>query len=191
MKKTLTTLASSLLFSSILLGDPILEEIEVAKKAYNAGEFTEAQGALQQASVLVLEKKAEYLKKAFSDKLGEWVGKKIENQSAGLAVFGGGGLMLKRSYEKGGGYCSLEIAVDSPLMAQFSMIFNNPAMAAQMGAKVRRVNGGKVVINEEEGSILQIVDNRFYVKIQGNGLKEAELIEMLKGVDASVFKDFR
>ncbi len=175
-----------ILLLSSLHADPVLEEIEAAKKAYASGEFTEAHAALQQAAALVAEKKGLDLKKAFPEQLAGWVGKEIENESAGLAAFGGGGLIMRRKYVKEKQSASLQIAVDSPLMAQMAALMNNPAMASQMGHKVRRVKGQKVMIDESAGSISLLLHNRFHIQIEGRELKEEELTKMLQSVDFDV-----
>lgn len=166
--------------------DQILTEIEAAKKAYEAGDAAEASLALNQALALLNEKKSGSIGKALPDKIGEWAGAEIEDQSAGMAMLGGGGVMLSRSYTKGEKSASISLSADSPMLATFLGMMGNPAMATAMGMKMHRLGDEKAMINEKEGSATMIYKNRFLIQIQNSELSADDLLELIKGVDLSI-----
>ncbi|TAG07814.1 MAG: hypothetical protein EAZ42_12400 [Verrucomicrobia bacterium] len=175
-----------LLSSASMRADQILTEIEAAKKAYEAGDAAEASLALNQALALLNEKKSGSIGKALPDKIGEWAGAEIEDQSAGMAMLGGGGVMLSRSYTKGEKSASISLSADSPMLATFLGMMGNPAMATAMGMKMHRLGDEKAMINEKEGSATMIYKNRFLIQIQNSELSADDLLELIKGVDLSI-----
>ncbi len=168
-----------------LHADPVTDEIDAAKKAYESGDQAEAQVALNQAISLLSEMKATSLGKALPDAIGAWTGGEIENQSAGLSILGGGGIMLNRPYTSGDKSVSIGLSADSPLLATIGGYMGNPAMASAMGLKMHRIGDQKAMINDKEGSATLVYKNRFLIQIQNSDLKTEELLEIIKAIDLS------
>jgi len=176
--------------AAILHADPVTDEIDAAKKAYEAGDQAEAQVALNQAIALLSEMKATAVGKALPDKTGTWTGGEIENQSAGLNFLGGGGgIMLSRTYTSGDKSVTVNLSADSPLLATMVGYMGNPAMASAMGMKMHRLGDQKAMINEKEGSGNMIYKNRFLIQIQNSDLNAEQLLEIFKGINLNALDD--
>ncbi len=185
---TLLVLSSSL----SLHADPITDEIDAAKKAYEAGDHSEAQTALNQAVALLTELKATAVGKALPDKIGDWTGGEIENQSAGLGLFGGGGgIMLSRPYTSGDQSVKIALSADSPLLATVGGYMGNPAMATAMGLKMHRIGDQKAMVNEKEGNATLVYKNRFLIQIENGNLKTDALLELLKGINFTALDELK
>lgn len=176
----------ALLSAGSLRADAVLSEIDAAKKAYESGDAAEASAALNQALALIGEQKSGAIGKALPDQIGEWTGGEIENQSAGMAVLGGGGVMLNRPYTMDEQSLTINLSADSPLMASFAGMVTNPAMGAAMGMKMHRLGDQKVMINEKDGTGVMIYKNRFLIQIQDTKLSAEELVKLFGGIDLAV-----
>ncbi len=186
LNRSFATTLLALSVSLSLHADPVTDEIDAAKKAYESGDQAEAQVALNQAIALLTEMKAGRVGKALPDKIGNWTGGEIENQSAGLSILGGGGgIMLSRPYTSGEKSISINLSADSPLLATIGGYMGNPAMASAMGLKMHRIGDQKAMVNDKEGSATVVYKNRFLVQIQNSDLKTEELLELLRGIDLS------
>lgn len=191
-KRSLATTLLVLSTNLCLHADPITEEIDAAKKAYEAGDHSEAQTALKQAIALLTELKAAAVGKALPDKIGAWTGGEIENQSAGLGLFGGGGgIMLNRPYTSGDQSITMGVSADSPLLATVGGYMGNPAMATAMGLKMHRIGDQKAMINEKEGGATLVYKNRFLIQIQNSELKKDALLEILKGINFAALDELK
>ncbi len=173
-------------FLGSLAADEVTEEIANALKAYEAGEYSAASVSLQQANSIVMEKKSAAIAKALPDTVGEWKGGEVENNGAGLAVFGGGGTMLERKYSKGDLTMAVTLMVDSPMVMQYVGMLNNPAMATAMGLKRRKVGENVALFNPKENSLNMIIENRFMIQINGSQGKEDNIMEIAGGIDTEV-----
>ncbi len=175
--------AFGLLTAAFAFADPVTNEIDAAKKAYESGDTAETQVALNQALALLGEMKVAEVGKALPETIGEWKGGEIDNQSAGLAILGGGGITLRRPYTSGEKSVTVDLSADSPAIGMMLGYLGNPATATAMGLKMHRMGDEKVMVNEKEGSATLIYNNRFLFQIQNSGLKPAELVGLLQGVD--------
>lgn len=174
-----------------IFADQTKDEIDAALKAYQAGRYGEASVALQQALVYVNEKKSEQLSQFFPQTVIGLTGAKIDTQK-GAVLFGAAGAMINRRYAKDKMRCRVQLAVDSPLMTQYTSYMNNPQIAAAMGLKTRRVNGVKVMYKEQDKSLTMIYNNRFVIQIDAvKEMDEKQVFSILQELNFAILDGFK
>ena len=155
-----------------LAADDILDAIEQARKAYQAGDMTGAKQSLSLASHLIGQKNAESFAALLPEALPGWTAEKAETASAGLAMFGASS--ASRRYTGPDGHdVQVRIAGDSPLVIQFAQFLIDPAIAGAMGKLIRI--GDQRAIQTNEGSINMVVAGKFLVTVDGSADAAAKL----------------
>lgn len=170
MQRTPRTLASLglaalLACAGTAQADDIKEALEEALKAYNQGDMSGTKENLGYATQLLNEKSADALTKALPAPLPGWEADEAQSSSAGAALFGGG-LQASRTYNKDDHYIEVEIVGDSPMLSQMMVVMTNPALAGSMGKSVKI--GKQRGIQDENGKIMLIINNRFMVSVEGD-----------------------
>jgi hypothetical protein len=165
-----------------LAADDILEAIEAARKAYQAGDMAGAKQSLDLASQLVGQKNAESLAALLPAALPGWKADKAETTSVGVTVFGV--TSASRRYT-GPGDRDVEVRItgDSTLVVQFAQFLINPTIAGAMGKLIRV--GDQQALQTHEGSINMVVANKFLVTVDGSAdaaskLAYAQAIDVAK-----------
>ncbi len=156
-----------------LAGDDILDAIDAAHKAYQAGDMADAKQQLDLASQLIGQKNAEGFAKLLPAALPGWTAEKAQAQAVGAAMFGGVS-SASRSYSNAkGDRVEISITGDSAMLMQFATMLNNPALAGAMG-KLIKVGGLRAVQNRD-GDVIVVVANKFVVNVQGSADAAAKL----------------
>lgn len=158
-------LAALLACAGTAQADDIKEALEEALKAYNQGDMSVTKENLGYATQLLNEKSADALTKALPAPLPGWEADEAQSSSAGAALFGGG-LQASRTYNKDDHYIEVEIVGDSPMLSQMMVVMTNPALAGSMGKSVKI--GKQRGIQDENGKIMLIINNRFMVSVEGD-----------------------
>lgn len=158
-------LAALLACAGTAQADDIKEALEEALKAYNQGDMSGTKENLGYATQLLNEKSADALTKALPAPLPGWEADEAQSSSAGAALFGGG-LQASRTYNKDDQYIEVEIVGDSPMLSQMMVVMTNPALAGSMGKSVKI--GKQRGIQDENGKIMLIINNRFMVSVEGD-----------------------
>jgi hypothetical protein len=162
-----------------LAADDVLDAMEEARKAYQAGDMTKAKQQLDLASQLVGQKNAESFAALLPEPLPGWTAEKAETASVGVAVFGAS--TASRRYSKGGNaQVEVRITGDSAIVMQFAQFLINPAVAGVMGKLIRV--GDQRAMQTNEGSINMVVANKFLVTVEGSADADAKL-SYAKAVD--------
>ena len=155
-----------------LAADDILDAIEQARKAYQAGDMAGAKQSLDLASQLVGQKNAENFAALLPAALPGWKAEKVETTSVGVTVFGV--TSASRRYTGPDGLdVQVRITGDSALVMQFAQLFMNPTIAGAMGKLIRV--GDQRAIQTNEGSINMVVANKFLVTVEGSADAAAKL----------------
>ena len=155
-----------------LAADEILEAIEQARKAYQAGDMTNAKQSLDLASQLVGQKNAESFAALLPAALPGWKAEKAETTSVGVTVFGVTSAS-RRYIAPDDRDVQVRITGDSAMVMQFAQLFMNPAIAGAMGKLIRV--GNERAIQTHEGSINLVVANKFLVTVDGSADAAAKL----------------
>jgi len=184
-------LATSLVSSAPLLyADEIIDQIEMGRQAYEAGELRQAKDELQYAIAQIQELLDNQYVKLMPEPLPGWVGEPAQAQTAGMAMMGGG-TQLSRAYRNNatGESVELSLVADSPFLQAMSMMLSNPMMMrSEPGTKLYRLGKHRGMIKNPPGSdrweISLMLANRILVQVQGDGLKDQSPAEAyLKALD--------
>jgi len=145
--------------------DDIVEAMEAARKAYQAGDMTAAKQSLDLASQLVGQKNAESFVALLPGPLPGWKAEQAQANAVGQVGFGASTASRSYTNDKGDSV-EVQITGDSALVAQFGALVNNPAIAGAMG-KIIKV-GSQRAIQTREGDINIVVANKFMVSVSGS-----------------------
>ena len=147
-----------------LAADKILDTIDAARKAYQAGDMAGAKQSLDLASQLVGQKNAESFAALLPAALPGRKAEQAETTSVGVTVFGV--TSASRRYT-GPGDRDIEVRItgDSSLVVQFAQFLINPAIAGAMGKLISV--GDQRALQTNEGSINMVVANKFLVTVDG------------------------
>ncbi len=168
MAKLRILLAAVLLAAMVLpalAADDILEAIEQARKAYQAGDMANAKQSLDLASQLVGQKNAESFAALLPAALPGWKAEQAETTSVGVTVFGVTSASRRYSGPDGRDV-EVRITGDSALVVQFAQLFMNPTIAGAMGKLIQI--GDQRALQTNEGSINMVVSNKFLVTVDGS-----------------------
>jgi hypothetical protein len=149
-----------------LAADDILDAIDQARKAYQAGDMGEAKQQLDTASQLIAQKNAEGFVKLLPGPLPGWTAEKAQAQAVGAALFGGASTATRSYTNAKGDRVEISITGDSAMLMQFAAMLNNPALAGATG-KLIKVGGLRAVQNRD-GDVIVVVANKFVVNVQGS-----------------------
>jgi hypothetical protein len=158
--------------SPAFAADDILDAMEQARKAYQAGDMTKAKQSLDLASQLLGQKNAETFAKLLPEPLPGWTAEKAETASVGIAVFGATSASRRYTDTKGH-HVEVRITGDSVLVTQFAQLLINPAVAGVVGKLIKV--GGQTAMQTNEGSINMVIANKFLVTVDGSADAAAKL----------------
>jgi hypothetical protein len=162
-----------------LAADDILDAIEAARKAYQAGDMARAKQSLDLASQLVGQKNAENFAALLPAALPGWKAEKVEATSVGVTVFGV--TSASRRYTGPDGRdVQVRITGDSALVLHFARLFMNPTIAGAMGKLISI--GDQRALQTSEGSINMVVADKFLVTVEGSA-DEASKLAYARAVD--------
>jgi hypothetical protein len=154
-----------------LAADDVLDAIDQARKAYEAGELSKAKQSLDSASQLVGQKNAERFAALLPQPLPGWTAEKPESASVGIAIFGSSS--ASRRYANGQGQnVEVRITGDSALVTQFAKLLINPSVGGIFG-KIIDV-GTQRALQTPEGTLNIVVADKFLITIEGSAGAEAK-----------------
>jgi hypothetical protein len=99
----------------------------------------------------------------------------------------GGGVSAARDYDKGDARVSVRIITDSPMMQGVMMMFSNPMFATADGGRMERINRQKAIVKydaaDRSGDLQMVVNNRFLVMVEGDGVARDDLLAYAAAID--------
>ncbi len=166
--------------------DDVTDAIQNALEAYNEGDIQYATDELNFAMQLLNEMKADQLVGFLPEPLDGWEREINTEQSAALAVMGGG-LGAEAEYRNSSGESfTITIMADNPMVAAMSGMLGNTAMIAASGGKLVRV--GREKFMAQDGDLTGLIANRFL--IQGSGRPQEAMIDHMKEIDFRALSGF-
>lgn len=165
--------------------DDIRDAIEEARRAYQANDLAAAKAALDVASQLIAQRSASGLARFLPAPPTGWTADEAETDASAAAMFGGG-LIAKRRYSNGQRDVTVQVLVNSPVIAQLSPLFGNAQLLGAMG-RVFRFKGKTAVLGRD-GNI-QLLLGRTLVIVEGSGT-EAEKRALLDRLDIAAIEAF-
>ena len=166
-----------------LAADDILDAIDGARKAYQAGDLQNAKQSLDLASQLIGQKNAETFMALLPEPLPGWKADKAQANSVGMAVLGGASAASRSYTNDKGDNVEVSITGDSAMLMQFGPMLSNPALAGAMGKLIKV--GSQRAIQTHDGDIVMMVANRFMINVQGSAdaaskLSYAQAVDVAK-----------
>ncbi len=156
-----------------LAADDILDSIDAARKAYQAGDLANAKQSLDTASQLIAQKNAEGFVKLLPAPLAGWKADDAQTSAVGASILGGASAASRTYTNAKGDTVDVSITGDSAMIMQFAPLLANPALAGAMGKLIRV--GDQRAIQSREGDIILVVANKFLVNVQGSADAAAKM----------------
>lgn len=193
----LPTLAAVLLLSlSSLSADAISDQIEAGLKAYKEQNYKVAMEELKYASAAIAKLDAQSNKKLLPDALSGWTKEEGEDNSAAMAMLGGGS-MTTATYQKGNEKIKIEIIANSPMISAVAMLVNNPLIAQlDKNTQAFRYQGAKGV-KKDEGTKIEytlLLAGQVLIKLTGRNLSDKGVMDSylnqmdMKNIKASLLE---
>ncbi|HEY4143219.1 MAG TPA: hypothetical protein VGM57_17520 [Pseudolabrys sp.] len=175
MKALRLLLTSAILAAPLpaFAADDILDAIDAARKAYQAGDMGTAKQSIDTASQLIAQKNAEAFSALLPAPLSGWNAEKAQATAVGAAMFGGASAASRTYTNAKGDTVEVSITGDSAMIMQFGPMLNNPVMAGAMGKLIRV--GEQRGIQTNDGDIMMMVANKILVHVQGSAEAPAKL----------------
>jgi len=171
---TRSTVAGAALLASVAAGpaaaDEIADEIRNALTLYEAGKVGEAKEALDFATQLLGQRKADDLGRHLPAPLSGWTAEDAEATSAAMY---GAGITAGRTYRKGDAEVEVRIIGDSPMIQAMSMMFSNPAMAGAAGGRAQRIGKQRGIVTQD-GDV-QVMAGKYLVMVSGSAPQDAKV----------------
>jgi len=161
--------------------DEVLDAIEAARKAYEAGDYGEARQSLDSASQLIGEKNAEAFAVLLPEPLTGWTAEKADVSAVGTPMLSASTATRRYTNTKGN-QISVQITGDSTLLAPMAAMLANSQFAGFIG-KITRVGGQRAIINHG-GDVYVVVGTKFLVTVTGSG-PAADKLAYAQAVDAA------
>ncbi|MBI5524232.1 MAG: hypothetical protein HY910_16530 [Desulfarculus sp.] len=167
-----------LLAAGPAMADEIDAQMERGRRLYQEGKLGEALEAVEVASTLMRQKKAEAMQAVFPDPPPGWTADQAQSQAV-AKVFMGGGITASRLYRQRGdkGRVKLEVVSDSPLMQGVALLLTNPLLVQSApGAKLIRLGQDNALLTshgESRAEVQMVVDGRLLVRAEASGLERA------------------
>jgi hypothetical protein len=174
--KTIRVLLATLCLAAAVVpaaADDILDSIDAARKAYQAGDLANAKQSLDLASQLIGQKNAESFATLLPAALPGWTAEKAQANAVGAAMFGGASAASRTYTNAKGDSVEVSITGDSAMVMQFGPMLNNPALAGAMGKLIRI--GNQRAVQTNDGDVMMLVANKFMVQVHGSADAAAKL----------------
>jgi hypothetical protein len=153
--------------------DDILDAIDAARKAYQAGDMQNAKQSLDLASQLIGQKNAETFAALLPAPLPGWKADKAQANAVGMAMLGGASAASRNYTNDKGDNVEVSITGDSAAIMQLAPMLANPALAGAMGKLVKV--GSQRAIQTNDGDVMMLVANKFMINVQGSADAAAKL----------------
>ncbi len=155
-----------------LAADDVLDAMDQARKAYQAGDLANAKQSLDLASQLIGQKNAETFAKLLPEPLSGWTADKAQTASVGVAMFGASSATRTYTNAKGD---TVEVVItgDSAMIMQFAPLLTNPALAGAIG-KIIKI-GDQRAIQTHDGDVNMVVANKYMITVHGSADAAAKI----------------
>jgi hypothetical protein len=162
----IATLLLAVVAASGARADDVTDQINEALKAYQNHDTQTAIAALDAASSLLRQSRAEGLKKLLPAVPPGWTADAAESTAVGAAMLGGG-TTASRTYHNGSQRVEVQIMADSPMLQGMAALLGSP-LAAMGGMKTVVVGGRRMSYTENDNSYMTLVADKVIVKLEGS-----------------------
>ncbi len=152
--------------ASAARADDVSDQIDKAAAAWRAHDSRTALTALDTASNLLHQARADALKALLPLPPPGWAADDAETSAVSAAMLGGG-TSASRSYHNGPQRVQVQITTDSPMLLGMAALLSSP-MAAASGVKTVTVGGRPMSYTATDNSFMTLVGEKVMVKVDGN-----------------------
>jgi len=157
--------------------DEITDALEATREAYESGSIAEALQELSIAQALLQAQKTAGIISFLPEAPEGWTREVDTDMAAGLAMMGGG-TGAEASYTNGRDSVDLTVIADSPMIATFAGMMNNPALLMASGGKLEKIGAQRFSLMD--GEYVTLVGNR--ILVQARGSDDATLRALLEAI---------
>ncbi|GAA0311029.1 hypothetical protein [Rhodovulum strictum] len=175
--KRLITLACLALAPGPVLADDVVDTLNSAIAAYEAGDVKYALEELAYARQLMQAVAAEGLTGFLPPAPEGWTREVNIEMNQGLAIMGGGA-GAEATYSDGDKSFTLSVMADNPMVGAMAAMFGNPMLMGMSGEIVRI---GRQRFVDQGGELTGLVDNR--ILVQANGAPREDMLPVLEAID--------
>jgi hypothetical protein len=162
--------------------DEVTDQIDAALRAYQNHETQTAIAALDAASSLMRQSRADVLKKLLPPPPPCWTADEAASSAVSVSMLGGG-ITASRAYHNGDQRVEVQLAADAPLLQGMAGLIDSP-LAAVAGMKTVTVDGRRMSYTEIDHSYMTLVADKVIVKVEGNsGAPEPTLKSFIGAID--------
>jgi hypothetical protein len=169
--------------------DEVTDQLDAARKAYEAGELRSAIQALNFATAKIQEHINDHLLKLLPEPLPGWQAEAAQSEGGGIAAMVTGNVISRTYRREDGAEVELRLMADSPMMAMMTMMMQTPfLMQASREMRVYTHRGHQGMIQHEDGSdvweISLAVGPRVMIQAKGSRIPDQRPVEdYLNAVD--------
>ena len=146
--------------------DDVIDQITEALQAYQNHDTQTAITALDAASNLLRQSRADGLKRLLPQPPPGWTADVAESTAVSVAMLGGG-VTASRAYHNGVQRVEVQIVADSPMLQSLAQLISSP-LGAIGGMKTVVIGGRRMSYTENDRTYMALVADKMIVKIQGN-----------------------
>jgi hypothetical protein len=162
--------------------DEVTDQLEAARKAYDAGELRSAVQTLQFAVAKIQEKINASLRDLLPRPLPGWTADTAEAQSGGIASVITGTMLSRRYHRDDGAEVEVSVMADSPLLPMMTMMLSSPMLLqSDPNAQIYTYGGERGMIQHEAGSdrweIRLLLGSKILVQVTASGVTDREPAE--------------
>ena len=147
--------------------DDVTDQINEALKAYQNHDTQTAIAALDAASNLMRQSRADGLKKLLPPPPPGWTADAAESTAVSVAMLGGG-VTASRVYHNGVQRVEVQLVADSPMLQTVAALIASP-LGAIGGMKTVVIGGRRMSYTENDHSYMTLVADKVIVRVEGNG----------------------
>ena len=152
--------------ASAARADDVTDQINEALKAYQNHDTQTAIAALDAATNLLRQSRADGLKRLLPQPPPGWTADAAESTAVSVAMLGGG-VTASRAYHNGNQRVEVQIVADSPMLQTVAALISSP-LGALGGMKTLVIGGRRYSYNETENSYITLIADKVIVRIDGN-----------------------
>jgi hypothetical protein len=146
--------------------DDVTDQIGEALKAYQNHDTRTAIAALDAATNLLRQSRADGLKKLLPPPPPGWTADAAESTAVSVAMLGGG-ITASRAYHNGVQRVEVQLVADSPMLQGLAALIGSP-LGAIGGMSTVVIGGRRMSYTENDHTYMTLVADKVIVKIEGN-----------------------
>ncbi|MGB5614629.1 MAG: hypothetical protein WBM71_15885 [Sedimenticolaceae bacterium] len=159
--------------------DEVEDQINLALDSYRSKNYKAAVDDLNYAVAQIQEKLNSTNATLLPEPLDGWTATEVENNSAGMAMLGGG-TQMSRSYQRGSESLEISIIAGSPMVAGLLMMINNPMLLSSSPDmkpyRHKRIKGMQQVSGNRVETTLALA-GQIMVQVDATNLADPAVIE--------------